>query len=37
MRKMAKGKAMSVDGVSDSIFRQETWKILFVEDCNTYN
>ena len=33
MRKMGKGKAMSVDGVSDSIFRRETWNKIFREDC----
>ena len=29
MRKMGKGKAMSVDGVSDVIFKKETWKELW--------
>ena len=33
---MAKGKATSVDGISDTIFKRSTWNDLWRQFCRDY-
>lgn len=36
MRKMAKDKAMSVDGISDTIFKKTTWENMWFKEDFVY-
>ena len=36
MNKMGKGKATSIDGISDVIFKKSTWKNLWQKFCKEY-
>ena len=33
---MAKDKALSVDGISDTIFKKSTWKRMWKSECRKY-
>ena len=33
MREMAKDKALSVDGISDIIFKRSTWRKMWRKEC----
>ena len=33
MTTMAKDKALSVDGISDTIFKKSTWKRMWIKEC----
>ena len=36
MTTMAKDKALSVDGISDTIFKKSTWKRMWRKECRQY-